>query len=90
MVKLVEAPGDVTLDKPGCPGPGDRHLAQGGVAAPAGPVTVGVLGELRLVVRLQQQAHDFAEQLVRPRRQTKRPLLPVLLGDVGRLTGLNR
>ena len=47
-----------------------------------GSVTVGAVGELRLVVRLKQQAHDFADELVRPRWQTQRPLLPVLLGDV--------
>ena len=81
-IESVEALRDVALDKPAGPGPGSRHLAQGGVAAPAGPVTVGAVGELRLVVRLQQQTHDFAEQLVRPRRQTQRPLSPVLLWDV--------
>jgi hypothetical protein len=82
MVKPVKALGDVALDKPGRPGPRDRHVAQRGVAAPAGTVAVGVLGELRLVVRLQQQTQDFAEQLIRPRWQTKRSRLPVLLGDV--------
>jgi site-specific DNA recombinase len=66
MVKPVEALGDIALDKPARPGPGSRHLAQGGVATPAGPVTVGAIGELRLVIRLQQQADHFAEQLVRP------------------------
>ena len=59
-----------------------------GVTATAGPVTVGVIRELRLVVRLQQQAHDFADELVRPRWQTKRALLPVLLWDVDALDGL--
>ena len=73
VVKLIEAAGDVALDKPSCPAPRDGHLAKRGVAAAAGPVTVGVLGELRLVVRLKQQTDDFAEQLVRPRRQTQRP-----------------
>jgi hypothetical protein len=82
VVELVEAVGDVALDKPARPGPGSRHLAQRGVAAPAGSITVRAVGELRLVIRLQQQAHDFAQQLVRPRRQTQRPLLPVLLGNV--------
>ena len=66
VVKLVEAAGDVALDKPGRPGPSDRHVAQGGVAATTGPVAVGMIGELRLVVRLQEKTHDFAEQLVRP------------------------
>jgi hypothetical protein len=82
MVKPVETLGDVALDKPAGPGPGIRHLAQRGVAAPAGPVTMRTVRELRLVIRLQQQADHFAEQLVRPRRQTQRPLLPVLLGNV--------
>ena len=88
MVKLVEAAGDVALDKPGRSRPGVRHLAQRGVAPPAGPETVGAVGELRLVVRLQQQTHDFADQLVRPRRQSQRPLLPVLLGNVVAPDGL--
>ena len=61
MVKPVKALGDVALDKPGRSRPRACHLAQCGVAAATGTVTVGVLGELRLVVRLQQQAHDFAE-----------------------------
>ena len=61
VVKLIEAPGDVAFDKPGRSRPGARHLTQGGVAAPAGPVTVRAVRELRLVVRLQQQADHFAE-----------------------------
>ncbi len=61
VVKLVEAPGDVTFDKPGCRRPADRHVAQCGVTAAAGAVTMRVVGELRLVVRLQQQAYDFAQ-----------------------------
>jgi hypothetical protein len=61
VVKLIEALGDVTFDKPGRPGPRDRHIAQRGVTAAAGSVTVGVLGELRLVIRLKQQTHDFVE-----------------------------
>ena len=61
MVKLVEAPGDVTFDKPGCRRPADRHVAQCGVTAAIGAITMRVVGELRLVVRLQQQTHDFAQ-----------------------------
>ena len=82
VVKRPEAIGDVSLDEPGRPGPGVGHLPQRGVAAPAGPETVGAVGELRLVVRLQQQAHHFADQLVRPRRQAERAQFPVLLRDV--------
>ena len=61
MIKLVKAPGDVTFDKPGCSRPVDRYLAQGGVAATVGTVTMGVVGELRLVIRLKQQAYDLTE-----------------------------
>src|SRR5215471_17263407 len=45
---------------------------------------VGAAGELRLVVRLQQQADYLLQQLVRPRRQPQRTLLAAsLLLDVG-------
>src|SRR6478672_2757996 len=43
---------------------------------------VRVVRELRLVVRLQKQAHHLADQLVRPGRQAQRTELPVLLRDV--------
>ena len=64
VIESVKALGDIALDKPAGPGPGSRHLAQGAVTTPAGPVTVGMIGELRLVIRLQQQADHFAEQFV--------------------------
>src|SRR5438034_1623692 len=51
-VKPIEAPGNITLDEPGGPSPGNRHLAQSGVAAPARTKTVRTRRELRLVVRL--------------------------------------
>ena len=66
MIKTPEAVGDVTLDEPGRPGPVMRHLPQRGVAAPAGPETMRPVGELRLIIRLKQQAHHLADQLVRP------------------------
>src|SRR6266496_3192292 len=40
MVKAAETIGDVSLDKPGCPGPVCCHFAQRGVAATAGTETV--------------------------------------------------
>ena len=43
-----------------------------GVAAPAGAEPVGAVGELDVVVRLQQQAHHLGDQLVRPRRHPQR------------------
>ncbi len=61
MVKLIKTPGNVALDKPGRPRPVERHLTQGGVTTTGGTVTMGVIGKLRLIVRLQQQTHDFAD-----------------------------
>ena len=43
-----------------------------GVAAPSGTEPVGAAGELGLVVRLKQQAHHLADELVRPGRQAQR------------------
>src|SRR6266852_2282161 len=81
MVETAEAVGDVTFDEPRCSAPPRVDRLQGGVTATAGPEPVGVVGELRLVVRLQQQAQYFLQQLVRPGRQSQRAFLvrPFLL-----------
>src|SRR3954451_18719104 len=82
MVEAAETVGDVSLDEPGRSGPGISHFPQRGVTASTGPKPVGSVGERRLVVRLQQQAHDFPDELVRPGRQAQRAGLPVLFGDM--------
>src|SRR5207244_12346359 len=82
VVKATETIGDNTRGKPGRPAPGVSHLAQCGVAAAAGTEPVGAAGELGLVVRLKQQAHHFAEQLVRPGGQAKSAEFAILLGNV--------
>ena len=41
------------------------------------------VGELRLVVRLEQEADDFADEFVRPRRQPEWSAFPVPFGNVG-------
>ena len=46
MIEAPETVGDVSLDEPGRPFQMSRHLAQRGVAAPAGTETVGTVGEL--------------------------------------------
>jgi hypothetical protein len=66
MVQAAEAVGDVTLNKPGCPGPGLGYFRQCGMAAAAGTETMRTAGEPGLVIRLQQDAHHFADQLIRP------------------------
>ena len=68
MVERPEAVGDVALDEPGCPVPVVSDLQQGRVAPAAGPEPVGAVGELRLVVGLQQEPDDLLQQLVRPGR----------------------
>src|SRR5260370_27819885 len=57
MVKRPEAVRYVTLDEPVRSLPDLGHLAQRGVAAPARPEALGAAGELRLVIRLKQQAN---------------------------------
>jgi hypothetical protein len=41
---------------------------------------MGMVGELRLVVRLQQQTHHLADQFIRPGGQPEGPPGSVLLG----------
>jgi hypothetical protein len=83
MVKFPETVGEVTLDEPRGTGPGHGHLPQRGVAAPTRAEPVRAVGERRLVVRLQQQAHHLTDQLVRPGRQAQRAQFPVAFRDVG-------
>src|SRR5256714_9676566 len=85
MIKRNKAVGDVDLDEPVGPLPDLHDLAQRGVAASAGTETMGVTGKLGLVVGLQQQAHHFSDQLVRPARQAQRALLPVLFWNMDAL-----
>src|SRR6516164_140423 len=82
VIKLVETPGDVSLDKPGRPRPGDRHFGQGRMATTAATETVRAIGELRLVIRLKKQTDHLADEFVRPGRQAKRPEFPVLFLDI--------
>src|SRR5262249_31305220 len=82
MIERPETIGEVSLNEPGRPSPGVGHFAQCGVASPAGTIPVGVAGEPGLVVRLQQQADYFADQLVRPRGQSQRSPFPVAFPDV--------
>src|SRR6266498_5223934 len=66
--RLPKTVGDVSLDEPGRPGPGFCYLPQSGMAASAGAEAVRAIGEGRFVVCLQQQAHHFTDQLIRPGR----------------------
>ncbi len=83
MVQGPETVGDVALDEPHRPVPLVIDLLQGGVTAAARAEPVGAVGELRLVVRLQDQAQYLLQQLVRPGRQPQRSLFHrILLLDV--------
>ena len=64
VVKTTEAVGDITLDEPHGPGPGVLDFPQRGMAAPPFPEPMRPARELRLVIRLKQQAHHLADELV--------------------------
>jgi hypothetical protein len=66
MVELVEALRDVALDEPPRPRPALLDRRQGGVAAPVRAEAVRMVAELRLVVCLQDLAHNVLQQFVRP------------------------
>src|SRR5664279_1330610 len=72
MIQSPEAIGDITLDEPRGPGPESLYLPQRGVAASLGSESVRVVGERRLVVRLQEQADHLPDEFVRPGRQSQR------------------
>jgi hypothetical protein len=78
MIEPVETLGDIRFDEPGGPGPGAGDLLQRGVAAFAGTETVRPVGELWLVVCLQQETNYLADEFVRPGRQAERPEFAVL------------
>ena len=61
VVKRPEAVGDITLDKPCGPGPGIIYLPQRGMAPSFPPEPVRIIRELRLIVRLKEQADHFAD-----------------------------
>ncbi len=66
MVQAAEAVGDITLNEPGCPGPGCGYFRQCGMTAAAGTETVRAAGEPRLIIRLQENAYYFANEFIRP------------------------
>src|SRR5947209_16282068 len=59
---------EVSFNEPPGPIPRAVHLAQGGVAPTSTPKTVGVVGKLGLVIRLQREADHLMHQLARPGR----------------------
>src|SRR6266545_5646765 len=80
-----KALGDIALDEPVGSVPDLDHLAQRGVAAATWAESVGAVGELHVVVRVEQQAYHLGQQLVRPARQPQRAPLPVAFRDIGAL-----
>ncbi len=70
MVDIVEAPLDVTLNKPLGSGAVASGVSKGGVASTLGSESVTVIGELGLIVRFQQEAYHFLQQFIRPGRNT--------------------
>src|SRR5581483_6243685 len=64
VVYTVVALRDVALDEPCCSPPRLLHCAERGMAAAPRTEAVGVLGELRLEVGLQDEADHLLQQLV--------------------------
>jgi hypothetical protein len=64
MINFPEAVRYVSLDEPHGPGPGILHIPQHGMAAPPFPEAVRAAREPRLVIRLKEQAHHLADELV--------------------------
>src|SRR5580693_8957886 len=88
MIKAAETVGDISLYEPGRSRPVMLYLGQCRVASPAGTETVRTVGELRFVIRFQQQAHHFADQFIRPGWQAERPELAAFFRDVNPFHGL--
>jgi hypothetical protein len=82
VIQRPETVGDVSLDKPRGPDPGIADFPQRGMASAAFPEPVGLVRELRLIIRLQEQAHYLADQFIGPRRDG-RFILPLLSWRVG-------
>ena len=64
MAEAAEAVGDVSLDEPHGPGPGLLDFPERGMTAPPFPETVRPASKLRLVIRLQQEPHYLAGELI--------------------------
>jgi hypothetical protein len=75
VVNGVEVRGDVTLDEPRCTSPVMVDGVECASAASFWAEAVGVVGELRLVVGVQEHPDHLLEQLVRPRWHPERALL---------------
>src|SRR5215210_273654 len=75
MIQAAEAVRDVPLYEPSRTAPLTLDLRERGVAPTTRPETVRSVAELRLVIRLQDEADHLLHQLVRPRRDTERAQL---------------
>lgn len=75
MIDVVVGTLDVTLNEPGGPVPSPVDRVEGGVTPPTRSEAVGVVAELRLVIRFQQGAYDFLQQFVGPGWQAQWALL---------------
>src|SRR4249919_1179109 len=82
MIHCVEEFGDVALYKPARASPCGLDFLQGCMASSAWAEPVGVLTHLRFVVRFENGAHDFLQELILPGGQSERSLTSFLLWNV--------
>src|SRR5262249_35069762 len=86
VVDRVEALGDVPLDEPLGSVPGG-DLAEGVVAAQAGPEAEAVPAEPRFIVRLQDELDRLLNEAIPPARGTQGTCATLPLRDVGPADG---
>jgi len=68
----MEASGAIALHTPARASPRGLDLLQGGAASSTGAEPAGVFAHLRFVVRFQNGAHDFLQELLLPGGQSER------------------
>src|SRR5579884_3763322 len=66
---------DIPLDQPRGPMPSPIDRVQSGMTTASRSKAVGMIAELRLVIRFQQGAYHFLQQFVGPRGQAQCALL---------------
>src|SRR5438270_13133669 len=83
VIKAVKTLGDVALNEPRCSMPVVVDFPERSVTSALRTEAVGVWAELRFVIRSEDHAHHFLQQLIRPGGHAQWPFLGrVLFLDV--------
>ena len=82
MIQTVETGRNIAFYQPGGACPAVVNRREGSVTTARRTEPVGLVGELGLVIRLQNEANHFLQQFARPGRETQWSHFPVLPGNV--------